>query len=168
MQCEDCHEREANIHLTQVIEGKKTVLNLCSKCAEKRGFHNPLKNVPFPLGDFLSSMVDKPTEETKGALEHLRCRTCGLTFSEFSRTGRLGCGDCYHAFGKQLDELLRKIHGSNRHVGNLPFGNTEKMEPIKRERKLREELRKAIESEDFEKAAELRDELKEMASTEER
>ena len=57
--CEDCHERKATIHLTRVVGGKQSVLNLCSKCAAKRGFENPLKNVPFPLGDFLSSMVDK-------------------------------------------------------------------------------------------------------------
>ncbi len=162
MLCQDCNEREATIHLTQVINNQKKVLNLCETCAEIRGFSNPLKNIPFPLGDFLSSMVEKAQAAASGSLKQIVCDGCGLTFAAFSKTGRFGCGKCYEAFHPQLDDLLRKIHGSNRHVGRMPAGSPEKMAPIRRELKLKEQLREAVESEDFELAAELRDRLKEM------
>jgi len=162
--CEDCHEREATIHLTQVVGNKQIVLNLCSQCAAKRGFDNPLKNVPFPLGDFLSSMVEKSPSGDSEALQKLVCSGCGMTFSEFRNTGRFGCGKCYEAFHAQLDELLRKVHGANRHSGKFPSGSPERMQPLREERKLQEELRSAIETEDFEKAAELRDRLKAMTA----
>jgi protein arginine kinase activator len=160
MLCEDCHEREANVHLTQVVNDKKSVLNLCLECADKRGFSNPLKNVPFPLGDFLSSMVDSPRSDRTGQIQQITCLGCGLTFGEFSKYGRLGCGKCYEAFRTQLEQLLRKIHGSSRHCGKLPAGSPEKMVPLIEERKLQEELRRAVEEEKFELAAELRDRLK--------
>ena len=162
MQCQDCNEHEATIHLTQVIDSQKKVLNLCETCAEKRGFSNPLKNVPFPLGDFLSSMVETAQIAATGSLKHIACDGCGLTFAEFSKAGRFGCGKCYEAFRPQLDDLLRKIHGSNRHIGCMPVGSPEKVAPMRRELKLKEQLRVAVESEDFELAAELRDRLKEM------
>ena len=162
MLCQDCNEREATIHLTQVINNKKKVLNLCEVCAEKRGFNNPLKNVPFPLSNFLSSMVEKVQVSSSSSLRQIVCDGCGLTFAEFSKTGRFGCGKCYEAFHPQLDDLLRKIHGSNRHIGCVPVGSPEKMEPIRKELKLKEQLREAVENENFELAAELRDKLKEM------
>ena len=165
MLCEDCKEREANIHFTQVVNDEKTVINLCSSCAEKRGFQNPLKNIPFPLGDFLASIVE--TSDSPETLRSIVCPKCGLTFEQFSKIGRMGCGDCYAAFGTHLDELLRKIHGANRHSGKLPSLDPEKMAPLQEERKLREALRLAIEREDFEKAAELRDELKELFAKQE-
>jgi protein arginine kinase activator len=164
MLCEDCHEREATVHLTQITGNKKSVLNLCPECAEKRGFSNPLKSIPFPLGDFLSSMVEKVYPGGSEAMEKLVCTGCGLRFSEFAKSGRLGCGKCYETFHTQIDDLLRKIHGSARHAGKLPSGSPEKMEPLKEERRLQEALRRAVQAENFEEAAEIRDRLKEIAS----
>jgi protein arginine kinase activator len=164
MLCQDCGEKEATIHLTQAIEGKKKVLDLCEACAEKRGFSNPLKNVPFPLGDFLASMVLNVQKGDPHALEHVKCSGCELTFTEFSKTGRFGCGMCYEAFRPQLDDLLRKIHGANRHIGGMPSGSHEKMQPMKEERELREQIREAVSRENYELAAELRDRLKAMVA----
>lgn len=163
MLCDKCKKNEATINFTQVSNDKKIEYHLCEGCAEKLGFKNPLKAVPFPLGDFLSSMVDKDFKEKTGALVQVSCPQCGLTFAEFSKIGKFGCGKCYRAFKTQLDDLLRKIHGSNRHVGNLPYGSTEVMESIRKERDLHDRLREAIKNEEFEKAAEIRDQLKLMA-----
>ena len=160
MLCDNCKKNEATINFTQVANDKKIEYHLCESCASKLGFKNPLKAVPFPLGDFLSSMVDKDIKEKTGALVQVNCPQCGLTFSEFSKTGKFGCGKCYRAFKTQLDDLLRKIHGSNRHEGKIPRGDSESMEPLRKERELQEQLRKAIKNEDFEKAAELRDQLR--------
>ena len=63
MKCEDCGERDSSVHLTQIINNEKVVLNLCKQCAAKRGFHSPLDNIPFPLANFLAGMM---TEESAG------------------------------------------------------------------------------------------------------
>jgi len=160
MLCQDCQKNEATIHLTQIVGNDTSVLDLCAECATRRGFENPLKNAPFPLGDFLTSMVEKTLTEGIDKQQQLVCQKCGLTFSEFSKTGRFGCGGCYSAFHAPLDDLLRKVHGSNRHSGKLPWGSPDKMKPLKEERKLQEELRDAVQSENFELAAELRDRIK--------
>jgi len=164
MLCDKCKKNEATINFAQVANNKKVEYHLCEECAEKLGFKNPLKNVPFPLSDFLTSMVDKDIKEKTGALVQVNCSQCGLTFTEFSKTGKFGCGKCYRAFKTQLDDLLRKIHGSNRHVGKFPDTSPEKLKPLIKERELQKRLREAIKNEDYEVAAEIRDKLKSMVS----
>ena len=159
MLCEDCNKSKATIQWTQIINNKKTVLNLCRKCAEKRGFHSPFEGVPFPLAEFLSSMLDKGIKEGELTAE-LKCPSCQMTFAEFSRVGRLGCGSCYTTFRPQMNDLLRKIHGSNQHRGKIPFTSGDAMKPLREERKLQEELKRAVERENFERAAEIRDKIK--------
>jgi protein arginine kinase activator len=164
MLCEDCNKREAKVKLTKIVNNEKVILSLCDECAAARGFHSPLDNVPFPLADVLSGMAKSamPAEEAKQA-EHLRCQTCGLSFQEFTRQGRFGCGDCYAAFRPFLEGLMRKIHGASLHRGRNPQMSTSSEGdalPIREKERLDAELKKAIKEEDFERAAELRDKLK--------
>ncbi|NIM98844.1 MAG: hypothetical protein GTO24_12430 [candidate division Zixibacteria bacterium] len=164
MLCQDCRKKEATVHLTEVISDKKVVLNLCQECANKRGFRNPLEGVPFPLAEFLSSMLSqvqmkKPTREAK-----VSCSACGMSFSDFAKMGRLGCGNCYVAFRSQLNDLLRKVHGNTQHRGKFPRTTGEVMRPLWEESKLQAELKKAIEREDFEKAAQIRDRIRALVS----
>ncbi len=162
MLCQDCHKNEATVHLTQIINNKKVELNLCKSCAEKRGFHSPFEKMPFPLAQFLTGMLKEKGEITRNGLQTLKCPNCGMTFTEFSKMGRLGCGSCYTAFRTQLKDLLRKVHGSNEHRGKTPSTTVKELKPIREERKLKEQLRQAIEKEDFETAAIIRDKLKEL------
>jgi len=167
MLCQDCQKTESTVHLTQIVNNKKVVLNLCKNCAEKRGFHSPFENIPFPLAEFVTGMMSigkspADTEKFK-ALKSIKCSSCGLTFEALSKIGRFGCGKCYVTFGPDLNDLLRKIHGSNEHRGKVPSGSTETMKPLREDRRLREELRRAIEQEDFEAAAVLRDKIKELS-----
>ena len=162
MLCEDCGKKEATVHLTQIIDNKKTVLNLCGDCAEKRGFHSPLEGIAFPLAEFLASILEQSTAKVPSAIASTKCTGCGMAFSDFSKVGRLGCGNCYKAFREPLKDLLRKIHGSDQHRGKVPHYKEDIMRPIKEERKLQEELKKAIEAEDFEMAAQLRDKIKSL------
>ncbi|MDH4222788.1 MAG: UvrB/UvrC motif-containing protein [candidate division Zixibacteria bacterium] len=164
MLCDDCKNNNATIQVTQIINNDKMTLNLCQKCAEKRGFRSPFEGVPFPLAEFLSSMItasaktgDKP--HTKTVIE-TRCPGCGMSFTEFAQKGRLGCGGCYKAFRPQLKDLLRKIHGSDSHRGKIPNLPGKEMTHLREERKLQEELKKAIEEENFEMAARIRDKIK--------
>ena len=164
MLCQDCGKREATVHLTEVVNNKKVVLNLCRECAEKRGFRNPLEGVPFPLAEFLASMLtqaqlQKPSKESK-----MVCSACGMSFSDFTKIGRLGCGNCYVTFKSQLNDLLRKIHGSTQHRGKFPHTTKGVMKPLWEETKLQEELKKAIEEEDFERAAQIRDQIRVLIS----
>ena len=168
MLCQDCRKREAQVHLTQIVNNEKLGLSLCRECAAARGFHSPLDNVPFPLAEILSGMVKNttPTGGKAEPMEQLTCKTCGMTFDEFTRQGRFGCGDCYQAFRPRLETILRKIHGASLHRGRNPQTEiataTAQLHPmsVKEEERLEQELRKAIAAEDFERAAELRDKLK--------
>ena len=96
MLCQDCNSKEATIHLTQIVNNEKVVLNLCKDCAEKRGFHSPFEQMPFPLAEIVSGMVgsSKPLKKGKKSEKEkpeIKCPDCGLTFSEFGQVGRLGC-----------------------------------------------------------------------------
>lgn len=160
MLCQDCRKKEATVHLTQIINNEKVTLNLCDGCAEKKGFHSPLQGASFPLAEFLSSIMDKELMKGSTKLKVQRCPKCGVAFSDFGKAGRLGCGNCYRVFKDQLRDLLRKIHGSDMHRGKIPPAYGDVMKPIREEKRLEEELKKAVESENFEMAAQIRDKIK--------
>ena len=165
MLCPECNKREASIHLTQIVNNQKITVSMCKECADKFGFHSPLDNVPFPLAEILSGMTkDMPAPPTKsGAPDSLVCDKCKLSFEDFARQGRFGCGGCYAAFRPRLEMIMRKIHGASLHRGRRPgmiTPDTADVIEIKEEERLAAELKKAIVDEDFERAAELRDKLK--------
>ena len=161
MLCQECGKTEAGVHLTQIVNNKKVVLNLCRECAERRGMTgNPLMQVPFPLAEILSSMMGEGIEKKKGRGAEAKCPGCGFTFSEFSKVGRFGCGQCYEAFRSQVADLLRRIHGSTRHIGRQLSQKMEIDSIVIEEKRLEDELKKAIASEDFERAARIRDRIK--------
>jgi protein arginine kinase activator len=160
VKCESCGERDASVHFTQIRSNKKTEMHLCKECAKKKGFHNPLDDVPFPLAEFLSSMVQRAGAPSD-AMGKMVCPSCGMRFVDFTRIGRFGCGHCYTAFKTPLEDLLRKIHGSTRHRGRTPMTKTvESVSAVEELVRLKDDLKKAIEREDFELAADLRDQLK--------
>jgi protein arginine kinase activator len=166
MLCQDCKKREARVQITQIVNNEKTTLSLCKKCAAARGFHSPLENAPFPLADILSGLADSlPKRKDAAGEDSLSCPECGLTFEAFARQGRFGCGECYKAFRGRLEMIMRKIHGASLHRGKAPTTEVvspdkEGTIPVKEEERLEAELKKAVEAEDFERAAEIRDKLK--------
>lgn len=165
MVCQDCKKREAQVHLTQIVNNEKVTLSLCRECAAARGFHSPLDNVPFPLAEILSGLAKSgPLQNAEEPLEEITCDKCGLNFDQFTRQGRFGCGDCYAAFRPRLESIMRKIHGASLHRGRTPefakFDDTAEVLPVREEERLESELKKAIKAEDFERAAEIRDKLK--------
>ena len=166
MVCQDCNKKEAQVHLTQIVNNEKMSLSLCKDCAAARGFHSPLDNMPFPLAEILSDLGGSFGEsKLSGAEKEVECPECGLTFEEFGRKGRLGCGQCYTTFRSSLEMIMRKIHGASLHRGTVPVlaeSDTKdtKPLPVQEEERLETELTKAIDAEDFERAAEIRDKLK--------
>jgi protein arginine kinase activator len=130
MLCQDCRKREAQVHLTQIINNEKLSLSLCKECAAAWGFHSPLDNVPFPLAEILSGLA-LPAPETAATepKEEVTCSACGLTFTEFTRQGRFSCGECYSAFRSRLEPILRKIHGASLHRGLKPVARVLMIRP---------------------------------------
>ncbi len=166
MVCQDCRKREAQVHLTQILNNEKIGLSLCKECAAARGFHSPLDNIPFPLAEILSGLAKSSAGAGKSEpMESLVCPVCKVSFEEFTRLGRFGCGNCYRTFRPRLEGIMRKIHGASLHRGKNPrveesSAGPSAVVPVREEERLEFELKKAIEAEDFERAAELRDKLK--------
>jgi len=136
MLCQDCKNQTATVHLTQIVNNEKIVLSLCKDCAGKRGFHSPLDNVPFPLAEILSGLIQQQAKSKKGKKDNLKCAGCGLTFEDFTRLGRFGCSECYRTFRPRLQGIMRKIHGSSMHKGKLPVSGENAPLPIKEDWKM--------------------------------
>ena len=175
MLCQNCEKNEANIRYTQIINGVKKEIALCSECAKKLGIDDLKMPINFNsfLGDFFNDYAETeflPMLQTN----EVKCKTCGMTYNDFINTGLFGCSDCYETFSNPIDSLLKNLHGTSKHIGRLPKTKADKIvveeknenkkqdkEESKKE-KLERELEKAIKEERYEDAAKIRDELKEM------
>jgi protein arginine kinase activator len=163
--CENCGEREAVVHLTQIVDNTITTLNLCEPCAAEKGVETGTHAAKFPLGDFLASLGEGPGAVQRAAEADATCPACGATLLDFRQTGRLGCAECYRAFEPQLRDLLRRVHGTAQHGGERYRGAGAGASPAEHDAPpalagLRERLRRAVEAEDFEEAARLRDAIR--------
>ncbi|MCC6774097.1 MAG: UvrB/UvrC motif-containing protein [Gemmatimonadaceae bacterium] len=161
MLCEACRELDASVHLTQAVEGEVRQRHLCAKCAAEQGIETtvtaPPKNV---LGEFLQA-VQQQAGAT--ASDSTRCTYCAMTLRDFRSTGRLGCSRCYATFEPSLRELLRRVQGSAKHVGRRYVPpEPEVLERATTIGELRDRLRRAVENEDFEVAATLRDKIRDV------
>ena len=161
MHCADCGQEKATVHFTQIVNDETETFHLCSSCAQKRGLKTTPMTSQVPLSDFLSEM-GAPIF-TKATNANVSCPRCGCTFRQFRKTGRMGCPHCYATFESEMSALLRKIHGSNEHVG---IDGGASIHPLsEREAELhglRRDLRVAIEREEYERAAEFRDRIQEL------
>jgi protein arginine kinase activator len=162
MPCEQCGEREAVVHLTQIAEDQVTVIHLCERCAAERGFDTGASAAKTPLGGFLATLSTLADVEA-AAERPARCPACGAAFEDFRATGRLGCPTCYSTFDGALRELMRRLHGATVHTGEryVQGGGTLAAElAVKGQEELQTLLREAVAAEDFERAAELRDRIR--------
>ena len=163
MPCDQCREREAVIHLTQIVNEQVTTLHLCERCAAEKGVESPSGVVKTPLGSFLAAMGKNLPETVSAPRSGDTCVRCGGTLQDFRESGRLGCPECYRSFEVPLRDLLRRLHGSTHHVGERYADREAPPEAARVETaELREQLRLAVETENFELAAELRDRLRVM------
>jgi protein arginine kinase activator len=159
MLCDICGKNPATVHLTEIVDDSMKELHLCEECARKKS-QDMEQN--FGLSDLLGGMADlsKPEKDKEASL--VKCSNCGLTYADFKKIGRLGCGECYNAFKKFLAPLLKRIHGSSQHVGKTPTKSAKGLKKKIDIQELRNKLQRAIEQEQFEEAARLRDQIKEL------
>ncbi|MBI4544033.1 MAG: UvrB/UvrC motif-containing protein [Gemmatimonadetes bacterium] len=160
MLCDHCGKHEAVLHLTQIVNNQMSTFHLCEKCAAEKGLEPGVSVANFPLTDFLAQMGKGGPAESAAAPGP--CSYCGLRLEDFKKTGRFGCSHCYVTFEPHLRSLLRRLHGGTQHVGKVYLPP----DPTKAERQhrlagLKRKLEKAVESEDFERAAQLRDQIRE-------
>lgn len=165
MLCDICGKNPASVHLTEIINNQMNELHLCEECAHKKSLQMEQQ---FGLSDLLAGMAEfgKPSKELEAS--SVKCPACGLTYANFRKIGRLGCGECYSAFKRFLGPLLKRIHGSSQHVGKIPVAGGVKIKSaIKKKaalslQDLRLKLQEAVRAEAFEEAARIRDQIKEM------
>lgn len=159
MQCERCGKNPAVIHLTQIVDNDTSTRHLCDSCAAEMGLDAGESAGPAPLTDFLAQMgkgLPVGSASAAGA-----CEFCGLNMNDFKRTGRLGCPHCYAHFDQHLRGLLRKLHGGTQHLGKVYLPpDPRETDRTARVASLRRSLARAVESEDFERAAVLRDQIR--------
>lgn len=164
MKCDNCN-KSATVHLTEIKGGKKIEKHLCEQCAaQNEGY--PVKS-HMPINELLTNFVMAHSgmpKETAGG-----CDQCGITWAEFRQSGLLGCQNDYSVFEKDLAPLLQRAHeGATHHLGKVPARRGGSGVPAKRQLdlvRLRKELGKAVEAEDYERAAKLRDQIRQAEAT---
>ena len=162
MQCCVCKEKPATVHLTQIVGEKMQKLDLCEDCAKTKGINDPTS---FGLADLdlvLGLGASQQLEQAAGGVE-LKCPRCGFTQADFKKSGRLGCPECYVTFAEGLRGLLKTMHKGTRHTGKAPEALRATRENTDRLKTLQAKLAKAIKDENYEQAAQLRDEIKQLA-----
>jgi len=162
MKCESCGVAEATIHVKEVKNDAISELHLCEKCAREKGYHSMVEKGKLSIASQLVWMAENLYPEGPARMGTVQCSECGLRYSEFLKTGRLGCASCYRDFAVQLKQILRRVHGSVRHVGKAPGKEGQQFERRRQIQALHEELERAVEREEYEKAAELRDRIRAM------
>ena len=169
MLCQNCSKREATTHIKRVVNGEATEAHLCQECAAKLGYDNFFDNFSLNLPDLFSSFFGDSARALAGSRTD-RCEKCGCSFDDIVKTGMVGCADCYDKFLDKLLPSIQRIHGRTRHVGSVPVTVTEttasaQSKPETAEDRiaaLEAEMKKAIEAQNFEQAAVLRDKIKEL------
>ncbi len=165
MLCQNCKSKEANTHVKSVINGEYQEFMLCSECAKEMGYstnifadmHSDFNSI---LGSFFSNALPERSQTT-------RCKVCGSTYHDIAKSGQVGCANCYDLFIGELMPTIRRIHGNTTHCGKSPENNeviSAQSTDNNKEQidELKTQLKEAIDVQNFEKAAELRDKIKEM------
>jgi protein arginine kinase activator len=171
MFCERCKNIEATIHLTEIIKDMKSEVHLCENCAREIGLNSKLSNFSLSIPEMLSFLdIHDVDEYVEGSV----CRTCGLSFVDYKREGKLGCPDCYQYLGDSLKSVIAGYHGSEKHTGKHPsnpagaspeaFNRAARVYARKSLDELKVMLNRAVFEERYEEAAMLRDKIREEES----
>lgn len=158
MLCNECGKNEANVHVTHIINGKKTENHLCEECAKK---NQAILNSNFSMESLFSAMLNNAFNN-KTYLPEKTCPNCSMTYDNFRKTGKFGCSHCIDSFKNRLLPVVKSMQGYERHVGKIPkrAGGSYRIQA--EIEKLKNDLNKAVEREEYELAAQLRDKIHEL------
>ncbi|MCL8206467.1 MAG: UvrB/UvrC motif-containing protein [Actinomycetia bacterium] len=163
--CQRCGQAPATVHLTHIVNGHKSERHLCEACAVAEGVMPTLTTAWGPsisVGQLLGGLLPTGGFGTVTERAGATCPECGWTLPKLQETGRLGCDQCYTAFGPALDPLVRRIQGSTEHRGKIPLRQGSDARRERELERLKHELQAAIAREEFEEAARLRDRIREL------
>ncbi|MBM7694327.1 protein arginine kinase activator [Peribacillus deserti] len=167
MICEQCNERPATLHFTKVVNGEKSEVHLCDTCAQEKGQMSLFNgNAGFSINDLLGGLLNGGTfhHSSHNAVTHreeLRCPKCHMIYQQFVEIGRFGCSECYKTFKNHLVPVLKRLHSGNIvHTGKIPKKAGGNISLKKRIEELKQDLKQSIEQEEFERAANIRDEVR--------
>jgi protein arginine kinase activator len=164
MICQECKQQQATVHITKIINNHKTELHLCEECARQR---EKFIQIPsFSINDLLAGFMDMGTQPAYEKPSTTKCAHCGMDYHQFKNVGRLGCQQCYQYFVNELKPVLSRIQGNIQHTGKVPVRAGSGLLIKKQIAQLKTELKRAVELEAFERAAELRDKIKELENQE--
>ncbi|WP_182201213.1 UvrB/UvrC motif-containing protein [Paraliobacillus salinarum] len=168
MECEECHERPATLHLTKIINGEKNEIHVCERCAKDKGYID-YDEPAYSIHDLLAGLfhyeptVSKSQSFNKQQQETLQCSKCGMTYREFTKIGKFGCASCYDAFEEYLNPIFRRVHSGNiTHDGKIPNRQGTFLKKKQLVQEYKGKLKDLIENEQFEEAAVMRDKIKEL------
>jgi protein arginine kinase activator len=157
MTCDVCKTNQATVFLTQIVDGKMQKVNLCESCSKEKGVTDP---TGFALADLLLGLGAAQEIEKGGGTQ--KCPVCGFSQADFKKTGRLGCAQCYATFGDGLGSLLKAMHKGTTHVGKIPSRQLRALQAATEMKTLQKDLEQAIAEENYESAAVLRDQIRQL------
>lgn len=173
MICQECNERPATLHFTKINNGQKTEFHLCEVCAQEKGENVILgSNNGFSISNLLAGLLNiEPHFQAKKQQQPfyqqniLQCNHCSMTYQQFIHVGRFGCAHCYESFSEQLKPILKRLHSGNwTHNGKIPKRIGGKMHLRKELEELKQNLKELITQEEFENAANVRDQIRLLES----
>jgi protein arginine kinase activator len=159
MLCNVCKKNEAKVHLTKIVGDKMQKVDLCEDCSKEKGVDDPTSYSDLLLG---LSTPPADAEPEPAAEPGVKCPECGYSQADFKKAGRFGCSECYAAFGDGLVTMLKTMHKGTRHTGKVPAALQQSRAEAQKLKQLQKRLEKAITEENFEEAAQLRDEIKRL------
>ncbi len=167
MLCEECNEREAVYSVSVMIGEETTTRHLCEECMARMNANMNAGNIKNLLSSILSAITGKAEDAEENPQNDVVCPRCHTTLSQFTKSGKLGCPGCYDAFRDHLSGMLKQIHGRVQHAGRRPLQDEEEQRVRSRQEQLSQLMAQAIAVEDFETAAQLRDQLRALHAQEE-
>ncbi len=160
MLCQSCQKKQATTHIKSVVNGEVTEYNLCPECAKKMGYGNIFADFSTDFSSLLGSIFGVGQQQVLPDAK--RCPECGSTFADIARNGKVGCASCYDVFYDRLLPTIRRIHGNTEHIGKAASSADESVRIKNEAEELKQQLQQAIDEQEFEKAAQLRDRIKEL------
>ncbi|ACL74712.1 UvrB/UvrC motif-containing protein [Ruminiclostridium cellulolyticum] len=158
MLCQNCQQRIASVHLTQIKNNTKLDIYLCEECAQEMSQQDFIS--PFGFNDLISGLFGAQLKHEPYV--KLKCKNCGMEYNEFLKTSRLGCSQCYKVFADKLDPIVKRLHGNGEHHGKVPSRVSSNVSITNEMDKLKQLLNEAIKNEKYEEAAKIRDRIKSL------